>query len=1035
MNLRTHPHLTLTSLPVLIAGQLRMAFTLSLGFALNTPEGRLIPPAEAWDAAMQALEPEEIPDMGLPKPAAEWLMAGAACAPLGTETTGLPVDVTVGSLQRRFLVSGDAENDGISVPSPRPFRQMPLNWARTLGGTDHPQNPLGCGLAREKGLLRLPNVTDRNDQTIPACPGALGLWPSRMQSLGTFDTAWLLSRWPGVPDNFDWSFYHLAQPCQRFPRFLTGCENIHITNMHPEHAVISGRLPGLRVRLFADYGTEDKPGWREATVCADTVWLFPNALAGLLLWHASLPTVDERGTDIYRIVAGLEPADAPSLSEETFLTAAFMDVAEAETEQPEPQIEEPATLPAPEILAPAVSAALPDMPDMPPVPELPEPPQATFAQLVSDAKNDLPGMLPDLNAALSRYGLPPVNADAVCAVLDKQAAQVANFMAMPLPDTNKILQQAGLPENYLQTLAEASDLPIPDRSLFPTPEAYTEAAHQYVDSIGEAMNLSQSARKTLLLGLLPESLQQLADEQFAALGQESGPDMQAVTAQIAKLSMDEGDAGTLAFLKQVESILGGEQGSMENQFINMTRTVRASLYAPDSLPLSDMANAFPDQTGAFSRLSELIKQPPDGLFDLTSLGKAAGLSGIALATVSAIDPMPMALPSDTPDMPEMLSHPVEQSESRPATELEQSHSASTVPDTAALPETPPDLAPPHDAESFLSALTAGHPLEGIPLQGLDGSGLILRGVSFVGLSLRGLLLDGACCADADFSGCDLSGARFSGASFAGARLVGADLTGCALAGADFTLADLAASDCTDADFTGARLTRATLADAVCHNADFSGTELSFSRWQGVQGRGVTFGCGVDCGPCRGVDADFSHAVLPGTTFAGAVLEQPRFVEAFLDSGTFQDCGLTDADFSRAMLHNLRMYDTHLTRGRFVDADLANCGWLRVTAENLDARNLTATSAVFEECTLQRSDWACTSARQARWLCCDLRGARLDRIDMLDGALRGSRLGDASLAGANLYNADLYRMGVNEHTVLLGANLENTCLTLADRANR
>lgn len=1034
MDCRTHPLLTLTSLPLLVAGQLRLSFTLSLGFALNDPQSRIIPPGEAWEAFATALDPEGIPDMGLPKPAAEWLLAGSACAPAGTETTGLPVDVTVGNLQRRFLVAGDAEDDRVSAPSPRPFRNMPLSWNRTWGGTDQPDNPLGCGLVRENGILRLPNVTDRDlpsglpGSASPACPGPMGFWPARMTGLGTYDNTWLHTRWPGVPDDFDWSFYHLAQPCQRFSGYLSGCEHFRVTNMHPDHAVIEGRLPCLRVRLFADYGGEQKPDWREAAVHADTLWLLPNALAGLILWHTTLPSVDERGTDIFRIVAALEAADEAPRPAEDFLAAPFMPVTEAAPEPVPPTVPDAApepeatpVLPVPEMAVPAMPAvAVPVLPQAPPDPDpnqpqdQPQARQAELARMVAGAKEDMRTALPEINAMLARQGLPLVQAEDVLASLDQQASEAAAMLDMPEPDLSDMLRQAGLPDDFMQKFTEIDELPMPEPKGFPSPEAFRQAAEQYVDTVCAKIDASEATRNTLLSGLFPERLfeeQQVLDSQVAELEQQLGlGPMDAVKARLAALPEPDGDMTSLAYLEQAESILGLEKGSATGQFIKMAGSARTELYSPDMLPLADVAGKFPDQAGAFARLqqaiAQLTEQPPEGLFDLRSLGLAAGLRPDALAELVALDPMPMGPPTPEeqavvppvlPDVPAPLAAP----EPEP-------------------PAPQPEFVIPYDKDSLLAALAAGIPLEGVPLDGMD-----LRGAGLSGVCLSGLLLDRARCDNADFSGCDLTGTRFSGASLCGAKLAGANLTGASFAEADLTGADLTAARCEQADFTRARLKQACFAAAVCHHADFSGAGLSQSRWTGAQGKDVTFG------PCRGAGADFSGAQLPGCAFEGAVLDQVLFADADLTSGTFQNSVLTETDFSRAGLRNLRVYDCRLAACRMAEADLSDCGWLRVTAEALDARNVTATGATFEECTLLRSDWACASARRARWLCCDLRGSRLDRLDLLDGALRGTHVGDASLAGASLFGADLYRMGINNQTVLLGTDLGDTCLTMGE----
>ena len=1033
------PDLTLSSFLLPVAGRRRMAFTASLGFA---PDGRVLPPGEAWGAALNALAPGEIPDMGVPKPAAEWLMAGAACA--DSNCTGLPVDVEIGPLRRRFLVSGDCEDDGISVPAPRPFRRMPLGWTRTYGGPEHPDNPLGCGILRENGTLRMPNVADR-DAPGPACPGARGFWPSRMHGLGTYDTPWLLTRWPGVPDDFDWAFYHLAQPEQRFSGYLTGCETFRVTNMHPERPVIEGTLPRLRLRLFADYGGDEAPDWREAIANADTVWLFPNDLTGLLFWHATLPTEDERGSDINRIVAALEAADQePRPAQELILAALAMEQETAPEAEPQPaedsgeEAEAAAQLAAtaalPKIATVPQVSGQPDpakLPDNPAEPEEPDDPGAQIADMARGAKEEISRLLPEINALLASQGLPKIEAEDVSRMLDDQAKSMTDMLATPMPDSAQALEQAGFPPDYLDSAMELAKLEAPSPETFPAPEAFREAVEKYVDTFGKTLDAPESVRQQMrqLLLMQAESPETALDSLFpentlAGLEEKTGLSLYNLK-ELEAIPLEAGDAGSLAFLEQAAPLLGLEKEKAAQMLVALLCHTRTEFYSPDMLgtELSEVARDFPDQAGAFAALEQsLANLPQEELFDLSTLGLAAGVHGPALAALARLDPLPM-----TPQQEETPETDAEL-EALPQEEEDNPPSLGDAPE----PETP-DVPTPEDKESFLSALACGLALDGLDLSDIDLSGLDLSGLDLSGIvltgsaGLRGLLLEQSRCDSADFSGCDLTGTRFSGASFTGARFAGANLSGCSFTGADLSGADLSGAFCDGADFTGARLRGANLSGMHCDDADFSGTDLTESRWEGAAGTGARFGAS------RGADADFSRSRLLSCDFDGAALSGARFSEAVLLSTTFENCALTGADFTGADLSNARIYDTRLTDCRFTDATLADGGWKNVDAERLDARNVVATGAVFEECAFREADWACASARRAQWLGCDLHGARLDRIDLLDGGLRGSRLGGASLAGASLFNADLYLMGVNEKTDLSGADLANTCLTLAERA--
>ncbi|MDR3300242.1 MAG: hypothetical protein LBU43_09665 [Candidatus Accumulibacter sp.] len=62
--------------PFALKGALHQSLTVGLGFDLLS--GQVQPAAQVIGAAMQSLAPGDCLDMGLPKPTAEWLLAGSA---------------------------------------------------------------------------------------------------------------------------------------------------------------------------------------------------------------------------------------------------------------------------------------------------------------------------------------------------------------------------------------------------------------------------------------------------------------------------------------------------------------------------------------------------------------------------------------------------------------------------------------------------------------------------------------------------------------------------------------------------------------------------------------------------------------------------------------------------------------------------------------------------------------------------------------------------------------------------------------------
>ncbi len=146
-------------------------------------------------------------------------------------------------------------------------------------------------------------------------------------------------------------------------------------------------------------------------------------------------------------------------------------------------------------------------------------------------------------------------------------------------------------------------------------------------------------------------------------------------------------------------------------------------------------------------------------------------------------------------------------------------------------------------------------------------------------SYRGKNLNGR-----DFSGQDLGGVNFAGSSLVGANFANSDLER-----ADFRGANLRG-----ADFSGAQLSRARFDDADLHGdsnaADFTNAVMPGSSLRGADLRGVRF-----------ENTDLSNAVmsncdLRGANLAGANLSGATLASVDLDDATLDSANVEGADF-------------------------------------------------------------------------------------------------------------------------------------------
>lgn len=1064
------PHLTLTRFTLPVAGQLRMLCTVTLGFRLGLREEDAvlpIPPEDVWPVVLTSLDEGQSPDLGMPKPVAEWLMAGCACAPAGTQTIGLPVDVRVGDLTRSFFVAGDRVNDGLSVPKPEPFTHMPLSWKRTFGGVAHPENPFGVGMTENGATSHMwPNITDAacaafsaNAAPPPACPGPRAFTQARMTSPGTYDAHWLQTRWPGVPDDFDWSFYNQSQPVQRRTSPFTGLETVRVTNMHPDHAVIQSRLPGQRLRIFADYAPDTPSGqtaqaaqeWLEFPAQLDTVWLFPNALMGLLFWHFSLPTPDERGSTIRELVAALEPADAP---------VPALTLINTVKPQPEAAIEEPVLRP-PAVEPVALSAlavpvvSLPELPELPAFPDIPDVPEQPDIPISLDKAVDehiegtlreVDAMLPEINAVLAEKGLPPIHADDVKqqVLLQKEAlkanidaippalrAEMENVSVVPpeiaeLNANNALLDACasiGFSPKQAQNLLTAVSITPPAAELFPNRAAYEEAVQLFVTRFGELTEAPESVTAQMqqlfmLDGLEGEELNKvfpgINDDAplEAIIAKRLPPEEAASVLRILHAPVPEGvdDASILEYMQNIEKAADMPEGLATDMYVSQIAELRSTTYSQFLAPfLEECAQTFPHEAPALSRLTALaataVTRASKPLFDLQTLAREAGVYDPALLIeLHKIDPLPITppvLPIETPETAEPL----------PKVEADIKKAAEVI-------EEPVLWNPPHDAATLLQALREQRDLIGLDLAGLDLTGLDLR--ELPGADLSGLMLNNVNLTDAHLDGVNLAFAQLTGAMLIGTSLVGTHCTGCSFAGAHLHATSLTDAVCAQADFTGTCFIGTHLHGVDCTDAIFDHAVFTDSTLTGVHASGARFYA------THAEATDFSDALLSGASFENAALSGATFKRATLQRATFESCTLTGAVFEQASMINVRVYHCDAGKTDFRQADLSRSGWLNTRADASLFQLGTASEAVFEECSFTHSVFSGVSARKARWLACDLYNADMRRLDLFEGALRECRVGNADLAGANLYGADLYRLGINSNTRLLGADLTATC---------
>ncbi|PRQ09207.1 DUF2169 family type VI secretion system accessory protein [Enhygromyxa salina] len=265
-------------------------------------------------------------ELHLPKPAADVIVIGEACAPRAQAVTELDVHVRVADQLRRARVYGDrswVEYGGHVQPSrPLPFVRTPITWERAFGGrhlsdaqsTEH-RNPVGVGLLgarRPQAMIGqpVPNVDDPDEpltwlgQT-PTPTGFAAIaptWQPRVAYAGSYDASWRKHQAPFLPTDFDPRFFCSAAPGHSFASGLHGGEPVTLSGFDADRAW-QFALPRCRfeVRAVVAGATNDLNPVLDTVLIETTN---DHHLSVALTWRASL-AVDEQLLRVSHVDVGL----------------------------------------------------------------------------------------------------------------------------------------------------------------------------------------------------------------------------------------------------------------------------------------------------------------------------------------------------------------------------------------------------------------------------------------------------------------------------------------------------------------------------------------------------------------------------------------------------------------------------------------------------------------------------------------------------------------------------------------------------------
>ncbi|MGC3029263.1 type VI secretion system accessory protein TagAB-5 [Burkholderia sp. DN3021] len=809
-------------------------------FALraHTPvgPGDLSSEAELWQVAQQWLDPQTPLDEGVPKPAGEFLVYGHAYAPSERERRpGAPVAVRarIGAACKERLVDARA-----AAPLAE-FRALPSSA------------------------------------------------PERARDLGPFDERWLASRWPHLPAGTRAEHFHTAPRDQRITGFWRGDEDIELVNLHADRPVIAGALPRVRARCFVERSVAGVARIDACPMRAETVWLFPGAACGIVLYRALVTIDDEDGDDVMRVIAGWEDADAPPLPDAAYIG------------QPASEHGGSGAMLAP-VAAAALASTAGDEACADPGRAPDNLPSASHAQPAAapESPEELPA--PDLSALERDAAALAVQTDALLAEFGLTEADIARLL--PPRDA-----PADMNLDELASLAATLDA---QTAQWQAQYATTAAGEQRDASPPSSPNSQTSDDAPSFADLLRQ-----ADTQIRALVEQHGLSR----AQMEAAARDRPEFAALAdALDALDTPLdvAALTAGLGAPAAGTATNEPATSAEPDPLPPAEpLADAIPARASTHPAASPTGNAPlADPLTSEQVIERHARGLGFAGLVLSGLDLSAAAL---------------ERADFRDA-RIEHTCFADCR------------LA----GASFERALLSRADFSNADLR--DAS---FADASAPGTSFRGAALDRACLDRSDFTGGDFTHASLAGSHCAHAQFDASAMTGLAAARLDGVYASFAGCALDTADFTSAHVPRANFQHATLADATFVAAQCDGAEWYGAQALRTQLRSASLRGSRADASTSFHQAVLSNVALDDASWDGVDLRYANLHKATLDRASFARAIASGAQLTSSRARHADLTKADLTCADMRNSDLLGASLRRarLDGAQLQSSNLYGADC--------------------------------------------------------------------------------------
>lgn len=918
-----------------------LVISASTGFRLS--DGSVLLETDAMSESISAMGSGSMPDFGMPKPQAEFLVSGSYYSPDKARVRGDEVKVEFGTQSKTLFIFGDRSWQ-LGIPSePELITQMPLDYSRAYGGSDYPKNPSGIGYQQEQ----LPNIenpdqllTSASADVQPAGLGPIDLVAGQKRRFqGTYDDSYVQKYYPGYPADFDWHYFMSAAEDQWSQEYYAGNETFALHNLHPDQPLISGKLPGYMARCFAQLA--DTPELLEINLNLDTVWFFPEADLGLLIWRGGIDVDDDEAASVKHLMLAYEnQKDAPR--DRVHYDTVFASLVSSK----EPLLSQ---LSSDELIPVDEKCAMQILQEN----ALQDNEESEFAKnMDAKAKTMAALTIEKVDEAIKdmKAGMPTDAPSQSPELLDLEKMLKNQLALKSDPDVVELNQ---ILEKILPGITAGDPRKLQLKGF----------TFDKIDEIMQAVEIFTQKKQTFAMEKIETAMGEIRtnlDQQLQSMGPEANEASKNVQESLAQLNAMQNPSQSPLPRIDANTILGGLE-----QLTPQTQEAMQHLQNQKAMGADDETTR---------QIEEMIRQ--------TMLDQDQGLKDRMLEVESDFKLMYR----DTAHFQVAGVAPHKNSVEERRQEFLDALS----------------LGIPVSGQDW-SCID----LSGLQLDGIDLSDAYLEQADLSGASLRNANLSGAILARAKLDASDFSGSNFENANIGAVSAHGANFTDCLVSSAklsrgkfnnaiftnacldgveileivvdeaDFSGAEMNGFHFIDIEMQGVNFSRAQLPSAAflqcrLNRCDFSSAHLPTSVWADCS----LIGCNFD-------NAHMTSACFASTDPEAGKLEQASFAGACLDRANFQGVDMQRAD---------------LTAASMIGANFSSANLYGSNLSSAVAHNALFRKAILTNATLEKIDLRGGSLAKAHMTGANISGANLYSVDMLR-----STMGETLFSESNLDN--------------------------------